>query len=120
MSPVFEEYLADSYLCDVWFVCSDTIVPAHKLVLAQLGDWNKRSGTLLDWLESEETFITVDGWTGDQVTQMLIEIYNIDTKSLGSETKILMKGLGIKFEENKLTDDMSSDSEDEAEKVNLF
>ena len=107
MSPVFEEYLADSYLCDVWFVCSDRIVPAHKLVLAQLGDWNKRSGTLLEWLESEETFITVDDWTGDQVTQMLIEIYNTETKSLGSETKVLMKGLGIKLVDDKLAVDVA-------------
>jgi len=100
MSPVFEEYLAESYLCDLWFVCSDRIVSAHKLVLAQLGDWEKKSSTFLACLESEESFITMDDWTGDQVTQIMIEIYNTETKSLGSETKVLLNCLGIKFEED--------------------
>ena len=114
MSPVFEDYLAESHFCDVWFVCSDRIVPAHKLVLAQLGNWNKRTGTLLDWLESDETFITVDDWTGDQVTQILIEIYNTETKELGSETKLLMKCLGIKFEDDELPkEDKNSNSQEE-------
>jgi len=120
MSPVFEDYLAESHFCDVWFVCSDRIVPAHKLVLAQLGDWNKKSGTLLEWLESDETFITVDDWSGDQVTQMLIEIYNTETRDLGSETKVLMKCLGIKVEDIKQSEEYyNSDPEEETGKPQL-
>ena len=94
IAPLFKEYLMKSYLCDLWFICSDTIISAHKLVFVQFYNCNKKSESFLGWLEEDETFITLNDWTGHQVTQMLNEIYEADTVTMQPDTISLLKALG--------------------------
>ena len=76
MAPTFAGYLASEYLCDLCFICDGVRLPAHRLVLAQLGP--ARPDSLVSQIleDSEDCSITLEGWRPEVISRLLSDLYS--------------------------------------------
>ena len=76
LAPTFSSYLAEEFLCDLWFICEGVRLPAHRLVLAQLAPLTQNS--LLSQIsdQTHDCSVTLAGWTPEDISRLLSDLYS--------------------------------------------